>query len=63
MTWHTDHFTCEECGCYLANMKFVNKNGKPFCKPCYEMIKARGIINIKNEYKIIILNIFKLLQN
>ncbi|KAG4099986.1 hypothetical protein H8356DRAFT_1663471 [Neocallimastix lanati (nom. inval.)] len=41
MTWHTDHFTCEECGCYLANMKFVNKNGKPFCKPCYEMIKAR----------------------
>jgi len=42
MTWHPEHFACEECGNLLANMTFINRNGKPYCKPCIAIIKAQG---------------------
>jgi len=42
MTWHPEHFTCEECGNLLANMSFINRNGKPYCKPCNLLLKQQG---------------------
>jgi len=41
MTWHPEHFTCEMCGNLLANMSFINRNGKPYCKPCNITLKEQ----------------------
>jgi len=34
-TWHPEHFTCAKCGKALANEKFVEKEGKPYCTADY----------------------------
>lgn len=34
-TWHPDCFFCAQCGCQFGEDGFHEKDGKPYCKPCY----------------------------
>ncbi|XP_040178649.1 prickle planar cell polarity protein 3 isoform X2 [Rana temporaria] len=34
--WHTRHFCCFECECALVGQRYVMKERRPYCCPCYE---------------------------
>ncbi|CAH2316140.1 prickle 2 isoform X1 [Pelobates cultripes] len=36
--WHTKHFCCFECECTLGGQRYVMKDRRPYCCPCYERI-------------------------
>lgn len=38
-TWHEDHFICNgQCGAPLSGTAFYEKNGKAYCKNCFEQM-------------------------
>ncbi|KAM4696776.1 prickle planar cell polarity protein 3 [Rhinophrynus dorsalis] len=36
--WHTRHFCCFECECALGGQRYVMKDRRPYCCPCYERL-------------------------
>ncbi|VDN55949.1 unnamed protein product, partial [Dracunculus medinensis] len=34
-TWHMSHFSCVECGTQLGGQKYIAKNERTLCVPCY----------------------------
>jgi len=36
--WHAEHFVCSYCPLQLANVEFLENNGKQYCKPCHKKL-------------------------
>jgi len=38
--WHVSHFCCFECDCPLGGMRYIMKEGNPFCCHCFKSMYA-----------------------
>lgn len=38
--WHVNHFCCFECDCPLGGMRYIMKDGNPFCCHCFKTMYA-----------------------
>ena len=38
--WHVSHFCCFECDCPLGGMRYIMKEGNPFCCHCFKSMNA-----------------------
>ncbi|XP_067042336.1 prickle planar cell polarity protein 3-B-like isoform X3 [Acropora muricata] len=38
--WHVSHFCCFECDCPLGGMRYIMKDGNPFCCHCFKTMYA-----------------------
>ncbi|KAM3910787.1 prickle planar cell polarity protein 3 [Leptodactylus fuscus] len=39
--WHTRHFCCFECECSLVSQRYIMKDKRALCPPCYERLYAQ----------------------
>ncbi|XP_075440818.1 prickle planar cell polarity protein 3 isoform X2 [Ascaphus truei] len=39
--WHTRHFCCFECECALGGQRYVMRDRRPYCSPCYEKLYSQ----------------------
>ncbi|XP_056393656.1 prickle planar cell polarity protein 3-A-like isoform X2 [Hyla sarda] len=39
--WHTRHFCCFECECSIVGQRYIMKDKRPYCSPCYERLYAQ----------------------
>ncbi|XP_075690310.1 prickle planar cell polarity protein 3 [Rhinoderma darwinii] len=39
--WHTRHFCCFECECSLVGQRYIMKDKRSYCSPCYERLYAQ----------------------
>lgn len=39
--WHMYHFCCIECDAQLGGHRYMNKQGHPYCLPCYMRLFAK----------------------
>ncbi|XP_040261086.1 prickle planar cell polarity protein 3-A-like isoform X1 [Bufo bufo] len=39
--WHTRHFCCFECECSLVSQRYIMKDKRSYCSPCYERLYAQ----------------------
>ena len=38
--WHMKHFACFECDLQLGGQRYIMRDGRPYCLPCFDCMFA-----------------------